>query len=175
FEVYNNHRSGGVRINLKGREAKGIVPRDEYEAVLDELESDLLTFVNDESGEPLVSECVRIGDHYNGEKRDALPDLAVTWNRSAPINKVSSPKVGQLVHEHLLERSGDHRPDGLFCIAGPSIEPKLLNEPVRAEDFVPTFARLMGVKTPPTTGTAIEAVAPAEEFEEEGRPTALSA
>ncbi|MEM8915394.1 MAG: alkaline phosphatase family protein, partial [Pseudomonadota bacterium] len=47
FEVYNNHRSGGVRINLKGREAKGIVPRDEYEAVLDELESDLLTFVND--------------------------------------------------------------------------------------------------------------------------------
>jgi len=160
FEVYNNHRSGGVRINLQGREAKGIVSPDQYDAVLDELESELMKFVNDETGEPLVSECVRIRDHYDGERRDSLPDLAVTWNRTAPINKVSSPKSGPLVHEHLLTRSGDHRPDGLFCMHGNQLEPRILNAPVKSEDFVPTFARLMGLQEPYSTGEAIEAIAP---------------
>lgn len=163
FEVYNNHRSGGVRINLKGRESKGIVDRADYNATLDELEAELMRFVNDETGEPLVVECVRIADHYDGERRDALPDLAVTWNRTAPINKVSSPKSGPLVHEHLLTRTGDHRPDGLFCMAGPTLTPRILNEPVKVEDFVPTFARVMGLPEPFSTGHAIESIAPESE------------
>ena len=168
FEVYNNHRSGGVRINLQGREAKGIVAPADYEATLDELEAELMKFVNDETGEPLVVECVRIRDHYDGDRRDSLPDLAVTWNRSAPINKVSSPKSGPIVHEHLLTRTGDHRPDGLFCMAGPALAPRILNEPVKAEDFVPTFARLMELPAPFSTGHAIESIVPGASSESEG-------
>jgi len=146
FEVFSNDRSGGVRINLRGREVEGRVrPGPEYEALCEQLVHDLGEVVNAETGEPVASRIVRLRDLYDGPRLGLLPDLAVTWNRSAPINVVASPKIGRLIHRYKGIRSGDHRPDGYFFALGPGIRARHLPMPTPAIDFAPTIAAWLGV------------------------------
>ena len=58
-------------------------------------------------------------------------------------------------HVELSYRTGDHKPEGLFFAYGPGIEANGAVEPVRAEDFAPTFARLLGTSMPETDGHLI--------------------
>lgn len=160
FEVYLNNRSAGVRINVKGRETHGVVePGAEYEAVVDELMRDLVSFTNVETGEPVVEECVPLIRDGDGQHVETLPDIAVTWNTRHPIRRVSSPKTGEVVNEKLSVRSGDHRPIGQFYAIGPNFEARNLNQPVEAVDFSPTFALLLGLPVPESDGQPIEVLA----------------
>ena len=159
FEVYLNNRTAGVRINLKGREANGqVAPGAEYEALMEQITRDLLTFTNAETGEPLVDSCVPLSKEIAGAHAGNLPDLAVTWNTNAPIRRVTSPKTGEIVNEELTVRSGDHRPIGQFIARVPGRPARRLNEPVRTVDFVPTFFALLGIPLPDSDGTPIGAL-----------------
>lgn len=159
FEVYLNNRSAGVRINLKGREPNGIVePGEEYDRLLAELSRDLLAFTNIETGKPVVVECLPIYARHEGEKQSQLPDLAVTWDTSAPIRQVSSPKSGEVLNEDLTARSGDHRPIGQFFAIGPGLDYRQLNEPVNSVDFVPSFSKMLNIPVPDGDGKPIEAL-----------------
>ena len=148
FEVYANDRTAGIRLNVVGRERDGVVaPGPDYDACCDALTTDLRALVNDETGEPLVAEVLKTRDHYAGPELDRLPDLLVTWNRSAPIRAIRSDKVGLVDDRGLYNpRAGDHRPDGYFFATGPGWAPRLLNAPVPVEAFAPTLARLFGLE-----------------------------
>jgi hypothetical protein len=162
FEVFANDRTAGIRINLRGREANGIVePGAEYEAVCKSLIADLYEVVNAETGKPVVQEIIQSRDQYTGERLDLLPDLLVTWNRSAPINVVRSPKIGQVDKSGLLRlRTGDHLPVGRFFGIASDWPHRRLNYVVRAIDFAPTIASLLGVDPPQTDGNVIEPLLP---------------
>ena len=126
-----------------------------------QLKRDLQEIINDETGEPLVEEVIIASDHYRykGEKRDRIPDLMVTWNRSAPINVVSSPKIGRLDKSGLvLPRTGDHLPVGRFFALGTDWTPKQLNQDVSVMNLAPTIASLLGVEMPNAAGEPIEAL-----------------
>lgn len=161
FEVFANDRTGGIRINLAGREAHGIVrPGDDYEAVCRQLIADLGALKNAETGEPLAAEIIRTRDHYAGECLDYLPDILVTWNRRNPINAATSPKIGTVDTTGLLRtRSGDHRPAGRFFGVADDWPRQRLNAPVDVKDFAPTFAAILGVDAP-TDRPAIPALCP---------------
>lgn len=160
FEVYLNNRSGGVRINLAGREKHGKVKPEEYDAVIAELDHELRKFTNVETGDPLVIDVVPVQDMYDGkgERLDHLPDLAVTWNTDAPINKVYSEKTGEIINEHLTHRTGDHRPIGKVYVRGPGIQPRVLNDRVSVVDFVPTFCEILSIPQADSDGTPIESI-----------------
>jgi predicted AlkP superfamily phosphohydrolase/phosphomutase len=145
FEQMNNDRTGGVRINLIGRESQGRVSPDEYDAVCDWLAQELQAIINVETGEPLVQRVARARDLYSGPETWRLPDLLVTWNRSAPINVVASPSLGTLRHDVKSHRSGDHKPGGYFFARGPGLSHRVLNQVVPVIDFAPTIARRLGV------------------------------
>jgi len=57
--------SYGVNVNLAGREAQGSVPPAEFEAVRDAIAADLLT-VKSPSGKPMIAECLRKEQVYQG-------------------------------------------------------------------------------------------------------------
>jgi predicted AlkP superfamily phosphohydrolase/phosphomutase len=83
----------------------------------------------------------------------------VTWNRSAPIDIVSSPKIGKLDKSGLiLPRTGDHLPVGQFCGIGPGWTPKRHSHDVSVMDLAPTIAFLLGVQMPKAEGKPIEAL-----------------
>jgi predicted AlkP superfamily phosphohydrolase/phosphomutase len=157
FEILANDRTGGVRINLVGREAHGLVqPGAEYDAVCRQLIADLRDVKNAESGEPLAEEVFLVRDHYSGPCLAELPDILMTWNRSHPINAAASDKIGVVDKTGLfLTRSGDHRPVGRFFAVSPDWAPRRLNQTVKVQDFAPTFAQMLSVGVSHTRGTPI--------------------
>jgi predicted AlkP superfamily phosphohydrolase/phosphomutase len=146
FEVKANDATGGVRINLIGREAKGLVePGEEYDRICEQVTANLLTFVNVDTGRPLVREVVRTDRVYRGERLDRLPDLLVHWNREGPILRVTSPTTGLIENRHLSVRSGDHAETGLVLTSGPGVIPGQRKDSVAAADLVALIAAQMGV------------------------------
>ena len=144
FEVYANNATGGVRLNLKGREGNGTVEPDDAEDVIRELIAELRKVVNSETGEPLVEDVIATRDWYHGPHAGVLPDLLVRWNRNAPIRSVRSDAIGELSHEYTDNRTGDHTPDGFCVIAGPGVEPGREGATVRTADFAPSIAAVFG-------------------------------
>jgi predicted AlkP superfamily phosphohydrolase/phosphomutase len=166
FEVFANDRTGGIRLNLIGREAKGTVHPEDFDAVCAELIEDLREVVNAETGEPIAEEILRVRDLYDGQFIDYLPDILITWKRSKPINAAKSPKIGVIDKTGLFfVRTGDHLPIGHFYALAKDIPPGIMNTSVRAEDFAPTIARIFNVQDIHTDGKAIARLLPSYELQ----------
>ena len=161
FTTPNNDVYGAIRVNLVGREPKGqIHPGAEYEAFCESLTRDLMTFVNVDTGKPLVKKVLRTADLFRGARVDDLPDLMVEWNREAPITKVSSPKTGLIEGVFPGDRTGDHKPEGMLFAYGPGIVPGRLARPVSITQLAPTIAARLGVSLPDVDGTPVPELAP---------------
>lgn len=148
FEVYANDRTAGVRINLQGRESRGVVTESEYAALCDRLIADLTALRNPESGEPVVREVLKTREHYSGPFLSRLPDLLVTWNRNHAINFIESDKVGRIDAQGLdmQTRTGDHRIKGRFFALAHEWQAQTMARTVNTEDLAPTLAALLGVE-----------------------------
>lgn len=113
---------GLVRVNLKGREPEGIVePGAAYERVLDEITEALHGFTEPTSGRKVVAEVIRTDDVFPGERRAWLPDLIVTWDRTAPIDAITSPVTGEIREASPDGRPGTHKGPGFILAAGPGV------------------------------------------------------
>ena len=78
-----------------------------------------------------------------------MPDLFVTWERTALIETVWSPKVGLVHAPYTHWRTGDHRPDGLLLASGPGIDPGTRPE-LRNVDLGPSILARLGLGTAPS-------------------------
>ena len=166
FEVIVNDATGGVRINLKGREPHGCVePGDEYDKLCHQLAADLLQVRNTETGRPLVRAIRRPEQLYSGARVGDLPDLLVQWNRDAPIAQVQSPKTGTVLHKYQSGRTGDHRPEGILFAHGSWVKPGLIgSSALPVIDLAPTIAALLGVSLPNIDGQPIQALSSPEQL-----------
>ncbi len=145
FALHSNADFGAVRINLEGREPNGKVsPGRDFDRVCGELTEALLEVMNDETGERLVERVIRSDALYRRRPDDSLPDLMVEWRKSHPIRAVSSPRIGRIRVDSRERRTGDHRPEGLFCLAGPGIRPGRLGRPLSVLELAPTLCALLG-------------------------------
>jgi predicted AlkP superfamily phosphohydrolase/phosphomutase len=161
FELTPNHATGGVRINLKGRERAGrVAPGREFDALCDRLAEDLAELVNLDTGRPLITSVLRTSDLYPGPMRHALPDLLVEWEKSGPINRVASPKIGTVVRRYHGVRTGDHvKKRGLVLGFGPGIAAGPIDRSIRAMDLAPTFAGVLGLPGDGFAGAPIPEIA----------------
>lgn len=154
FEVYANNASGGVRINLRGREANGLVEPDQFDAMLRHLKKELQSVVNVDTGEPLIADIIVAREHYDGPYLDRLPDLLICWNRKAPIHRVQSEAIGILAQELVTTRTGDHTPDGVFVVRDSRRQSPGTFGEVAAQDFAPTIAEFFGLQLAAHDGTS---------------------
>jgi len=67
---------GRIYINLEGREAAGIVKKDEYDSLREQVKQDLLG-LTDEGGNPVVREVLLREELYDGPNFEHGPDLVV--------------------------------------------------------------------------------------------------
>ncbi len=156
FAVLTNDNCGGIRVNLKGREANGRIQAGKpYERLIARITADLAAIVNEETGEPVVRDVLRTDRLFDGPCRDDLPDLNVAWNQNAPIRKISSPKIDRIEREFGGRRTGDHREQGFFWGRGPGIEPGPLHVTPSIMDIGPTLAALLGVPLSDVDGNPI--------------------
>jgi hypothetical protein len=117
-----------------------------------------MSFVNEESGEPIVEAVQPIGELFPGEPTDELPDLIVHWNRRSPIRRVRSPRYGSIARDFPGVRTGDHRPEGLLVARGPDILADPRGAPVRSVDVPATIAHILGVPLAELDGRPIAAL-----------------
>jgi len=148
---------GYIKINLKGREAEGIVePGEEYRDLCDKISSGLMTFADEDSGEPIVEKIGRVDEIFpEGRMRDHLPDLIIHWSKTPASShrRIVSPQYGGLdwptPGHHPQGRSGNHWPRGFLMAAGDTISPGTAIENATIMDVAPTVLSLLGAQIPP--------------------------
>ena len=129
----------GVSINLKGREPGGIVERNDYESVRDELVQALAEFRDPETGTAPISKIYRKEEVMAGPFFDAAPDLLLV---PAPLYSLTHAK-GMVEDADWL--SGDHRLEGMVVATGPEVTPGPLQETAELIDLGPTAMAALGV------------------------------
>jgi predicted AlkP superfamily phosphohydrolase/phosphomutase len=148
--------NGYIRINVKGREAKGVVePGAELENLIDELTEDLLALTDLRDGSPIVAGVDRVDDAVgpSAPRRDVLPDLVARWTDSYSSG---SPGVRTRYGEVRWDpeaplpsgRSGNHVQGGWLVASGPGISNRTLTEPLNTLDVAPTLMEWLGVEVP---------------------------
>jgi predicted AlkP superfamily phosphohydrolase/phosphomutase len=162
FAVPHNENAGAIRINLVGREPDGKVERADLDDFMAELIKDLKDIVNLETGEQLVKDVVRVSEMCSGDHRDDLPDLLVLWHRPKPIQKIGSPKIGEIRAQYPGSRTGDHTKRMLMIACGPEIKTtgQIYNTSIM--DVSPTIAALLGTSPQGMDGKVIPEVATQE-------------
>jgi predicted AlkP superfamily phosphohydrolase/phosphomutase len=144
FAVPYSSLHGGVRLNVVGREAHGLVPQDSTRAVLTMLTEELLDLINVTTGRPAVRRAIRSENTAGDFALDGFPDLLVEWDRSGPVQTVYSPTIGLVSASSQVARSGDHRPRTLVLADGPGVRGNARLTGVPAERVAPTIAAMLG-------------------------------
>lgn len=119
---------GWVRVNLRGREAQGVVAPEDYVALLDRIE-DAIRGLRTAAGHPVAADVIR---PPRSTGRDPLPDLVVHWTRESfeapiPVNGVDTTPIRR-------EETGQHDVDG-FCIVHGGALAGTVGEVVEAKDL----------------------------------------
>ena len=177
FPHENGNLISGIRINLLGREPDGTVHSgEELDDLCRGISEDLLSIVEKNSGKPVVKRVLRTSDFLQGEYVDHLPDLLVEWSEDKLIGskrlsddtsyrlQLTSDKIGLIEGEYTYCRTGDHRPEGLFIVFGPGINPGVIGRTISIMDFAPTFLNLFGIRNPDLDGNAISEISGKEGF-----------
>jgi predicted AlkP superfamily phosphohydrolase/phosphomutase len=108
-----------IRVNLAGRDARGMVATGDYTPECDRLETMLRGLRNPYTGNPVVTGVLRprADDPYAPSATDA--DLVVSW--AEPACAFDHPTVG-IVGPYPMRRPGGHGdPVGFVAIRGPGL------------------------------------------------------
>jgi predicted AlkP superfamily phosphohydrolase/phosphomutase len=145
-----------VQVNLRGRERLGIVePGQEYEQLLNHIARGISTFVDADTGEPVVKRMARGNQLYpESRHRKVQPDLIIDWAETpARLHRaLTSPEYGTipwpLPGQPLDGRSGHHVGEGWLLAVGDDIEPGTTLPRIHAHDLNATIHALLGVPQP---------------------------
>lgn len=155
FPIDTGHRSGGIRLNVVGREAMGVVPAADAEAVMDDLEAILVDLVDADTEAPVVAELERTAQTRSGPYAKDLPDLMVHWTaRAGPPTTVRSSSMG-LIPADPPDRTGHHHAHGFFVARGPGLPAGTMAVDAQIVDLGPTVADWLGVELPQVDGEII--------------------
>ena len=146
---------GSIYVNLKGRFPKGTVkPGREYEAVCAEIEEELLSVRNPETGAPIVRAVHRARQVYHGRYAHLAPDLLVDTFEDYFVRSNIDHLEGRIVYPagryqgRLLPHTARHTQDGILIAAGPPIAPGKKPDGARLIDLAPTILYLKGLPVP---------------------------
>ncbi len=140
---------GRIRLNVQGREAHGVVNVDEYDAVIDEIETLIMACTESRTGKSVVRKIERrTGDPLQRANDDV--DLIVYW--ADDVLGFSHPDLG-VIGPVPPRRTGGHvSPIGRCVIVGPDTKPTSLGM-WSSFDVMPTILGLAGVTvTTPISG-----------------------
>jgi predicted AlkP superfamily phosphohydrolase/phosphomutase len=143
---------GMIFVNLKGREAQGIV-RDgsEYQSLVQEIGAKLKEFKDPEDGRPVVTNVYPGREVYRGPRLDEAPDLMVGFNTGYRVSwQTALGAVPPQVLETNLEKwSGDHCSVDRELVPGVLLSNrKIAREEPDLRDIAPTVLRLFGCPVP---------------------------
>ncbi len=155
FAQAHNANAGAVRVNVRGREAHGLVdPGSDFLATVEGI-ADEFRGIHDHHGEPLVSDIAFPTLEYTGDQIDMLPDMLLIWNRHVDVSNLISPTLGPLSDQSIIPRTGDHTPHGRLWLAGAGVELTTADAGAVPMDLTPTLLDLLGIGMPIQDGRSL--------------------
>lgn len=143
--------SGSVRLNVRGREASGIVAPGDFLGVRGEIAASIGALTDARSGEPLVERIVATREDPMEDGPAA--DLVVVWRERA-CDVAGHPDAGR-IGPFPFERSGSHTTHAFLVAGGPGVEATAHAGETTLVDIAPTVLALAGMEAPPhLEGTA---------------------
>jgi predicted AlkP superfamily phosphohydrolase/phosphomutase len=159
-KAYSDTLFPNIRVNLEGREPKGIVnPGEDYYQLIDEIRQGLVESRDAVSGRQIVDRVFHRDELYTGPLVEKAPDLLIRWKEDEEIHGIaladgaldsalpeeSRPLVpGE--DPHVI--SGDHRLFGVLLMAGKPIRRGVQCSPARLIDLAPTILQLLKLPIP---------------------------
>lgn len=105
---------GWIRVNLRGREACGIVQVEQYDGVCRQLEHSLRCLTTEE-GKPLVLDVIRTAEHAEDALVQRIPDLIVHWENAIFASPLRIKGTAIEPDAVISKYTGQHALEG-FCI-----------------------------------------------------------
>ncbi len=149
-----NANEAYFRLNLRGREPRGIVePGAEEAALLAELRDEVSALMNPDTQRSAPERVVCMDEVYPGPERGRLPDVVVSWSAAAEVlGRTSSPRAGLVEGPAGYQTgacyTGNHRPNAFVVARGPSIPEGIEIHGHDVRDVAPTVLALLGVSPP---------------------------
>jgi predicted AlkP superfamily phosphohydrolase/phosphomutase len=144
---------GYIRINVKGREARGIVEPADYQRSCSEIIQCLSELVDARTGRPVVERIIQVrSDPFEDNLRQPPADLIVLWQEESPTDVVDSPLVGRIGPVPYF-RPGGHQKQGskienFFMIRAADCAPGTYFAEGSLEDLPATILSRMGIEIP---------------------------
>jgi predicted AlkP superfamily phosphohydrolase/phosphomutase len=119
FQVHSGGE-GFIRLNIKGREAKGFFEAhsEKLRHYIAWLKDALLEIRVVETNEPLIKNIHQIEDLFDGPKSHFLPDLVLEWGPVLPAEQIGSDKIGTISERLTTGRGGNHTGETFVLITG---------------------------------------------------------
>jgi predicted AlkP superfamily phosphohydrolase/phosphomutase len=139
----------GIVVNLKGRQAQGVVEPSDYEALRARIMRDVRDLRDPRTGEPIVRSVFTREELYDGPYVERAPDIIVWCHelyKEGPL--AAGPLVGEVPHDELVQVPGSHDEKGIFLAMGPGIAPGRVLEGARLIDVTPTILHAMELPVP---------------------------
>lgn len=150
----------GISVNLRGRQAQGIVsPGPEQDAVLAEVREGLQELRDPETGTRVCRRVVAGGEWFDGPAHERFPDLVAELDHDYDARpqleaEAFGPNTLQWEYPYL----GYHYCEGLFAVRGPGIRRGVTAPAIDMIDLPPTLLALLGLPAPSSMqGRAFEA------------------
>lgn len=141
---------GYVRLNVKGRDAAGVVDPADYDRVWEEVRADLEALTDARTGKRMVTGILRTrADAFHALRPGDRPsdaDMIVMWTNT-PSDVVDHP-VAARIGPVPFKRSGSHIHRGFFMARGPRIAPGTQLPERHALDLAPTIVAELGARMP---------------------------
>ncbi len=141
----------GLYLNLKGREARGIVAEDQADQLRLELIARLSGLRDSQSQTIAINHVWKASDLYRGPYLDAAPDLIVGYadGYRAGWDAATGKVTPRVFEDNVKAWSGDHCVDPQLVPGVLFSNRKLEADDPGIEDMAPTALRLFGVEPPP--------------------------
>ena len=138
-----------IHINLRGREAGGIVePGEEYENLRDLIIEKLKELKDPETGEAIAVTVNRREEVYKGEYLENAPDIVFVLEDGMHVANVELRRELVSPPAWLNRGSGTHRFQGVFMSYGKKVKKGLEVTGARIYDVMPTVLHMLGLDVP---------------------------
>ncbi|HWX42904.1 MAG TPA: alkaline phosphatase family protein [Blastocatellia bacterium] len=147
--AFSKGNYGQVFVNLRGREAHGIVESGpEYDTVVADIIKRLAALEEPGTGRPLIGPIWRREDLYTGPHSEESPDIQflprdMTHKPLGTLDLTSNKFITAV-----YGNSGDHRMHGIMLGKGPELRRGITIEGARIIDYAPTILHSFGVEVP---------------------------
>ncbi|MBC8204446.1 alkaline phosphatase family protein [bacterium] len=142
---------GGLYLNLKGREADGIVePGEDADRLKQELKEKLSGFVDPQNGDIAINRMIEPGETGTGPYAVNGPDLFFGFNPGYRISwgSVTGDTRGEIFSDNVKKWSGDHCVDYKLAPGVFFSNRKITADNPNLRDIGPTTLELYGIPVP---------------------------